>query len=84
MLDWNDIGLHAFAAILITTIAVPYVGFAAVLFNAAFWLGRELYQHENEPGRVFYASQPLLEWVVPALAGIIPFLIHFQKGATTI
>lgn len=82
MIDWNDIGLHTFVAILVTTIAVPYVGFVIVLANAAFWLGRELCQHEDNLARVFTAPQPLLEWVVPAIAGIIPFLIYFQKGVT--
>ena len=56
---------------------LAFLALAAGLGGIAFWLVRELSQHQ----RKFGGFQSQLEWAIPAIAQIISFGIGFVVGA---
>ena len=68
-LDWLDIALHSAIGGLIVG-AVLWQPQLVALFNALFWLAREIGQKPDDKWRVITRRQSFLEWAVPSLLGI--------------
>lgn len=84
-MDWRDIALHIIAAVAIVFILIFFgvnATFAAGL-NAAFWLGREWLQKPDK-WRVITSPQSLLEWLAPALAGVMVAAQRTMLGLGTV
>ena len=67
-MDWRDIALHS-AIGLIMVAAVLWEPRVIALWNALFWLGREIGQKPDIPWRVVTHRQSFAEWFVPSLLG---------------
>ena len=67
-MDWRDIALHS-AIGLIMVAAVLWEPRTIALWNALFWLGREIGQKPDIPWRVVTHRQSFLEWFIPSLVG---------------
>ena len=73
-LDWVDIGLHTAGGVAIG-FAAAYLSPWLLLAGAAFWLGREMWQHAPDFEEVITRPQSLIEWVAPVGASIAVFLL---------
>ena len=68
-MDWRDIAIHSAIGMLLTA-AVLWEPRVIALWNALFWLAREIGQKPDIPWRVVTHRQSFLEWFVPSLCGL--------------
>ena len=68
-MDWRDIAIHSAIGMLLAA-AVLWEPRVIALWNALFWLAREIGQKPDIPWRVVTHRQSFLEWFVPSLCGL--------------
>lgn len=70
-IDKIDVMLHGLGGVAITALLTLPLGPYAIAANAAFWIGREAWQHRKELDHLITSKQVILEMGVPIAIGPI-------------